>query len=85
MLFELKNSFIICKRQIRYCLEALTERSVNEDSIVELSRGGSDVNCLHLLKTTQGVALRDKFGNRSLMQGAGDEQNNVVDHVAVPI
>lgn len=38
---------------------------------------------LHLLKTAQRVTLGDQLGNGALVQRARDQQNNIVDHVAV--
>lgn len=41
------------------------------------------MNGFHLLETSQWMALGNQFGNGTLMQCAGDQQNDVVDHVAV--
>lgn len=41
------------------------------------------MNGLHLLKTAQRVAFGYQLRNGTLVQSARDEQNDVVDHVAV--
>ena len=38
---------------------------------------------LHLLEAAERVALRDQLGDRPLVQSSGDQQDDVVDHVAV--
>jgi len=38
---------------------------------------------LHLLEAAQWVALGNQLGDGSLVQRAGDQQDDVVDHVAV--
>lgn len=38
---------------------------------------------LHLLETAQRVTLGDQLGNGALVQRARDQQNDIVDHVAV--
>lgn len=38
---------------------------------------------LHLLEAAQWVALGDQLGDGTLMQGASNQQDDVVDHVAV--
>ena len=43
-----------------------------------------DMNGLHLFKRSQRMTFRDEFGDRALMEGAGDQQNNVVNHVRIP-
>ena len=37
----------------------------------------------HLLERPKRVAFVDEFGDRSLMESAGDQQNDVVDHVGI--
>ena len=66
-------------------LSVLTERRVNEDGVVELGRRRGDVDGLHLFEAAQRVALAHQLGQRSLVQGASDQQDDVVNHVAVPI
>ena len=62
----------------------LTKRCVYEHSIVELGRGGSNMDGLHLFEAAEGVTFGDEFCDGALVEGAGDEQNDVVNHVAVP-
>ena len=38
----------------------------------------------HLLKAAERVALWDELRDGTLVQRAGNQQHNVVDHVAVP-
>ena len=39
---------------------------------------------LHLLKAAERVTLGDQLRDGALVQRAGNQQNDVVDHVAVP-
>ena len=64
-------------------LEEGGEGSVDQDRVVELGRGARDVDRLHLLEAAERVALAHQLGDGSLVQGAGDQQHDVVDHVAV--
>ncbi len=64
-------------------LFSFTERCVHQNCVVKLSGRGRDVNGLHLLETSEGVAFWHKLGDRPLVEGAGDQQNDVVNHVAV--
>ena len=41
------------------------------------------MNGLHLFKAAQGMTLADQFTDGPLVQGARDQQNNVVDHVPI--
>ena len=42
------------------------------------------MDCLHLLKAAERVALWDELRDGTLVQCASNQQHNVVDHVAVP-
>ena len=64
-------------------LEEWSEGSVNQDRVVKLGRGGSDVNGLHLLEAAERVALAHQLCYRPLVQRPRDQQHDVVDHVAV--
>ena len=39
---------------------------------------------LHLLEAAKGMTFRDELCDGSLMQGAGNQQDYVVNHVTVP-
>lgn len=60
-----------------------TKGSVHENSVVEFGGRSRNVDGLHLLEATQRMALWDELGDGPLVQGARDEQYNIVDHVAV--
>lgn len=62
----------------------LTQGSVHQDGIVELCRCLRNVHSFHLLKTSQGVALGHQFRDGALVQSPSDQQDDVVNHVAVP-
>merc|ERR1719382_2009853 len=57
--------------------------SIDEHGIVQLGRGAGNVDCLHLLKAAQWMTLTHQLGYWPLMQCAGDQKNNVVNHVTV--
>ena len=69
----------------RFCGRALTKRRIDEHRIVELSGRRRDVNRLHLLERTERMAFRDELIDRTLMKCARDEQNDIIDHVRVPL
>lgn len=60
-----------------------SQRSVNQHGVVQLSWCSCYMNGLHLFEASQWVTLRDQLGNGSLMQSSSDQQNDVVNHVAV--
>lgn len=62
----------------------LTERRVHQDGVVELGGRLGDVHRLHLLEAAQRVALGHQLGDGPLVQRARDQQDHVVNHVAVP-
>lgn len=62
----------------------LTQGSVHQDGIVELCGRLCDVHSFHLLKTSQRVALGNQLGDGALVQSPSDQQDDVVNHVAVP-
>lgn len=59
----------------------LTQWSVDQNGIIQLSRCRGDVNGLHLLKRSKRMALGDKLIDWTLMKSASNQQNDVVDHV----
>lgn len=61
-----------------------TQRRVHQDGVVELGGGLSDVDRLHLLEAAQRVTLWDELRDGPLVQRAGDQQDHVINHVAVP-
>lgn len=63
--------------------EKWRQRCVDQNGIVQFSRIGRNVNGLHLLETAQWMTFRDQFGNRALMQSTRNQQNDIVNHVAV--
>lgn len=63
--------------------EERSQRCVDEHSVVQLSRIGRHMDGLHLLEAAQRMALGDQLGDGTLVQRSGDQQNDVVDHVAV--
>lgn len=65
-------------------MEVPTQRRVHQDGVVKLSGGLGDVDRLHLLEAAQRVTLRHQFRDGPLVEGAGDQQDDVIDHIAVP-
>lgn len=61
-----------------------TQGRVHQDGVVELGGRLGDVHSLHLLEAAQRVAFRHQLGDGPLVQRAGDQQDDVIDHVAVP-
>lgn len=62
-----------------------TKGRVHQNGIVELSRSLSDVNRFHLLKAAQWVTLWHQLRDGPLVQGARNEQDDVINHIAVPV
>lgn len=62
----------------------LTKWCINQDGIVKLSRGLGNVDSLHLLKAAQRVAFRHQLRDRPLVQCARDQEDDIINHVAVP-
>lgn len=62
-----------------------TKWGVDQNCIIKFCWGGSDMNGLHLVKAPQRMAFGNQFRNRSLVQSASNEKNDVINHVAVPI
>lgn len=56
---------------------------IDQHSVIQLGWIGSHMDGLHLLETTQWMTLWNQFRNRTLMQRSSDQQNDIVDHVAV--
>ena len=67
----------------KQCKCIRTQWSINQDCVVELSRGRCDVNGFHLLKTSQRMAFGDQFGDGPLVERSRDQQDDVIDHIAV--
>lgn len=63
--------------------EEWRERCVHQHGVVQLSWGRGNVNRFHLLEAAQGMALGDELGDGTLVEGPGNQQDDVVDHVAV--
>lgn len=59
------------------------QRRVHQHRIVQLRRIGGHMDGFHLLKAAQRMAFGDQLADGALVQRAGDQQNDVVDHVAV--
>lgn len=59
------------------------QRCVHQHGVVQLGGRRGHVNGLHLLEAAQGMAFGDQLRNGTLVQRASDQQDNVVDHVAV--
>lgn len=71
-------------QQLRVHLQLPTQGRVHQDGVVELSRGLGDVDRLHLLEAAQRVALGHQLRDGALVEGPGDQQDDIIDHVAVP-
>lgn len=63
--------------------EVRCQRRIYEHSVVELGRGGGDMDGLHGLEASKLMAFWNQFGNWTLMQRTCDQQYDVIDHVAV--
>lgn len=61
-----------------------TKGRVHQDGIVQLGRGLGDVDRLHLLEAAKRVTLWHQLRDGPLMESARDQQNDIIDHVAVP-
>ena len=64
-------------------LEERSQRCVHQDSIIQFSRSAGNVNGLHLLKTTKRMTFANQLRDGSLVQGSSDQEDNVVNHVAI--
>lgn len=64
--------------------EVHTQRRVHQDGVVKLGGGLGDVDRLHLLEAAQRVTLWHQLRDGTLVEGAGDQQDDVIDHIAVP-
>lgn len=56
---------------------------IDQNGIIQFGWIGRHMNGLHLLETAQWMAFWDQFRDWALMQCARNQQNNVVNHVAV--
>jgi len=65
-------------------VEVRTQGCVHQDGVVKLSGGLGDVDRLHLLEAAQRMTLWHQLRDGSLVQSPGDQQDDVIDHVAVP-
>lgn len=63
--------------------EEWSQWCVNQNGVVQLSRVGSNMDGFHLLETAQRMAFRNQLRDGTLMQCARDQQDDVVNHVAV--
>lgn len=59
------------------------QRRVDQHGVVQLGGGSRDVDGLHLLEAAQRVTLGDELVDGALVERARDQQDDVVDHVAV--
>lgn len=57
--------------------------SVYQHGIVQFSWCGSNMYSFHLFKATQWMTLGNQFRNGSLVQSTSDQQNNIVNHIAI--
>lgn len=64
-------------------LEVRRERGFDQDGVIKLFYVGCNAQHWHCLEPAERVASLQQFAGVSLMQGASDEQRNVVDHVSV--
>ena len=65
-------------------MEPHTQGRVHQDGVVQLGGGLGDVDRLHLLEAAQRVTLWHQLRDGPLVQSARDQQDDVIDHVAVP-
>lgn len=61
-----------------------TQWCVHKDGIVQFSRGLGYVDSLHLFKAAQWVTLGHQLRDCPLVQSARNEQDDVINHIAVP-
>ena len=66
------------------CHMTLTKWSIDKDSVIQLSGCGCDVDLFHLFKAAERVALISELSDLTLVEGARDEKDDVVNHVAIP-
>lgn len=64
-------------------LEVGSERGFNEDRVVQLFDVGRNAEHGHGLEPAKRVASVQKLPGISFVEGTGDEQRNVIDHVSV--
>ena len=62
-----------------------TQGGVHQHGIVKVRRSRGDVDRLHFSKAAQRVTLVSELRYLPLTQRAGDEKDDVVDHVAVSV
>lgn len=60
-----------------------TKRSINKNGVVELGWSSCYMDGLHLLEASQRMTLGYQLGYRPLMEGSRNQENDVVDHVAI--
>ena len=60
-----------------------TYRSVNKYSTVELFDRGRNGDGFHLSEAAKWMTFRQQFGYWSIMKSSGQQQNNIINHVAV--
>lgn len=65
-------------------MEIHTQGRVHQDGVVELGGGLGDVDRLHLLEAAQRVTLWHQLRDCPLVEGARDQQDDVINHIAVP-
>jgi len=60
-----------------------TERCVDKYGAVELVHRGRYGDRLHLREAAKRVTFRHQFGNRSIVQRSGQQQDDIVNHITV--
>lgn len=63
--------------------DCLTKWCIHQDGIIELCWSLGNVNGLHLFKAAKWMALGHKLRDGPLMQSSSDQQNDIVNHIAV--
>lgn len=64
-------------------MEVHTQGCVHQDGVVKLGGGLGDVDRLHLLEAAQRVTLWHQLRDGALVEGARDQQDDIIDHIAV--
>lgn len=64
-------------------MEVHTQGRVHQDGVVQLGGGLSDVDRLHLLEAAQRMTLWHQLRDGALVEGARDQQDDIIDHIAV--
>lgn len=65
-------------------MEVHTQGRVHQDGVVKLGGGLGDVDRFHLLEASQRVTLWHQLRDGPLVEGSRDQQDDVINHIAVP-